>query len=81
MKWLDSFLDRLFEEDICDGFQMERIDALLKNANISPQEKQDISNRVAQMSSKEALRVIDYLRSEQYEQDPQKQFKKWMKQN
>ena len=75
-QWMDDILDSHFGDDLCSGFQMERLDMLLKNANLPQQEKEHIDSKISSLNMRDAQKLETYLIENQYINDLDKQFKK-----
>ena len=75
LEWLDKFLDEHFGDDIIDGFRMERLDDMLKRANISAEEKEQIHSQISLLSTKTADKIEQYLADNMPNDNLDEQFK------
>jgi len=75
-QWMDDILDKQFGDDLCSGFQLERIDMLLKRANLPQEEKDSIDAKMSTLSTIDANKLETYLNENQHIEDLDKQFKK-----
>ena len=63
----------------CSVTQMTMIEQYLVFANIDQREKDLISASIEKFSEQEAYETITYLKENQVEQRPRKQFEQWIK--
>ena len=78
-QWMDDILDKQFGEDLCSGFQMERLDMLLKKANLPQEQKDQIDSKISSLNMRDAQELETFLLKNQYVDDLDKQFKKRFK--